>query len=159
MLLKQKLGGIFHFFNRQVLPLSEDKMVYRWLGPLIGLLFTAVGACDSTSRSPVAWTGSVEDSGGVRIVRNPEVGLWNSADRWSVREEIRIGSELDSAYQFGNIVSMDVASNGTIYVLDQAAQHVKVFDSVGSYSRTLGRPGSGPGEFSRNYVSIAGHFA
>ena len=36
-----------------------------------------------------------------------------------------------------------------VYVLDEQAQQVRVFDSAGVYLKTLGRRGEGPGEFGR----------
>ena len=38
-------------------------------------------------------------------------------------------------------------SNGELYVADTAAHDIKVFDDTGSWLRTLGRHGAGPGEF------------
>ena len=68
----------------------------------------------------------------------------------SLVPEVTIG-ELDGPeeYLFGRISSIAVNNDGTVYVLDQQAQHVRVFDSRGVYLETLGRRGQGPGEFSR----------
>ena len=44
--------------------------------------------------------------------------------------------------------------NRRIYVLDAKSKHVNVFDSEGDFVRSIGSPGSGPGEFERP-VSIA----
>ncbi len=42
---------------------------------------------------------------------------------------------------------MALDSRGRIYVADVGQSHVTVFDSAGSFVRTIGRRGSGPGEF------------
>lgn len=95
------------------------------------------------------WAGTVRDSAGVAIVENPATGIWRPGEAWRVVEELRIGvAEGDPEYQFGNIVGVDVDSDGRIYVLDQQAQQVRVFDAQGTLVRTIGRGGSGPGEFS-----------
>ena len=42
---------------------------------------------------------------------------------------------------------------GTVYVFDEQAQHVQVYDAEGVYVETLGGRGEGPGEFSRAEAS------
>jgi Tol biopolymer transport system component len=49
---------------------------------------------------------------------------------------------------------MDVDEDGRIYVLDMQAREVRVFGSDGEYLRTIGRPGSGPGEFSAATILV-----
>src|SRR5690606_17353198 len=115
------------------------------------LLLVAVTACSSgESAGDGTWAGSVVDSAGIAIVRNPDRGVWTAEQRWTVEEQLRIGAEEgDANLQFGQLVSLDLDSEGNIYTLDQMGQRVQVFDASGEYVRTLGRPGSGPGEFSQ----------
>jgi len=88
----------------------------------------------------------VRDSAGVAIVRNPAIGLWTEAQRWTVREDLRIGAgEGRPEYQLGAIGWLDVGSDGRIYVLDTQGQHVKVFSAGGRYERTIGGPGAEAG--------------
>jgi hypothetical protein len=64
-----------------------------------------------------------------------------------VREEVRIGAvEGSSEDQFGQVGGIAVDSNGHIFVLDQFAQNIKVYAADGTYERTVGTQGSGPGE-------------
>ena len=44
-------------------------------------------------------------------------------------------------------VEITCDSEGNLYVLDQKANNIKKFDSSGKYVRTIGRRGSGPGDF------------
>jgi hypothetical protein len=44
-------------------------------------------------------------------------------------------------------VEITCDSEGNLYVLDQKANNIKIFDSSGKYVRTIGRRGRGPGEF------------
>lgn len=44
-------------------------------------------------------------------------------------------------------VDITCDSEGNVYVLDQKANNVKIFNSSGKYLRTIGRRGRGPGEF------------
>src|SRR5690606_18561286 len=115
---------------------------------LSALAATALAACGGAPSS-AEWAGTVRDSAGITIVENPVVGLWRPGEAWSVVEELRIGvAEGDPEYQFGNITGIDADSDGRIYVLDQQAQQVRIFDAQGTLLRTVGRGGSGPGEFS-----------
>ena len=63
-------------------------------------------------------------------------------------EVLRIGEAAgDADYQFGQIAGIGITSDGRILVLDQQAQRVMVYDPDGTYQRSIGGPGSGPGEF------------
>src|SRR5690606_7633198 len=115
---------------------------------LSALAATALAACGGAPSS-AEWAGTVRDSAGITIVENPAVGMWRPGEAWTVVEELRIGvAEGDPEYQFGNITGIDADSDGRIYVLDQQAQEVRIFDAQGTLLRTMGRGGSGPGELS-----------
>jgi len=104
-------------------------------------------ACD---RGGDPWQGSVTDSAGVTLVRNPATPVWASGEAWTVTEELRIGTVAGQPeYQFGQITFLDVAHDGTIYVMDMQAREVRAYDPEGTYLRTIGGPGSGPGELSQ----------
>ncbi len=93
------------------------------------------------------WTGTVTDSAGVAMVANPGEGLWSASSAWRLEEELRIGeTEGRPEYQFGQIGTIAVGSDGSLYVIDAQAQQVKVFAPDGTFQRTIGRPGAGPGE-------------
>jgi len=97
-----------------------------------------------------AWQGTVTDSAGVTLVRNPSTPLWAPEEAWTAAEEVRIGSVAGQVeYQFGQITYLDVADDGTIYVMDMQAREVRAYDPQGTYLRTIGGPGSGPGELSQ----------
>lgn len=58
---------------------------------------------------------------------------------------------------FGDIRSVDAASDGTIYVLDTQAVEIRVFDADGRHLRTLGGRGEGPGEIiATNGIQLLG---
>jgi hypothetical protein len=96
------------------------------------------------------WQGSVTDSAGITLVRNPATPIWTSGEAWTVTEELRVGAVSGQPeYQFGQITYLDVADDGTIYVMDMQAREVRAYDAQGTYLRTIGRPGSGPGELSQ----------
>jgi hypothetical protein len=110
-------------------------------------------ACASNERS--SWGGTMSDSAGVTVVANPAEGVWTPESAWKVEEVLSIGSvEGDEAYQFGTIAGVDVDAEGHVYIADQQAQNVREFDASGHYVRTLGGPGSGPGEMGRGVTGV-----
>lgn len=112
----------------------------------------AVGAC---AGGESAWSGTVTDSAGISIVQNPEAGVWPAGGGPTVTEELSIGTaEGDPNYQFALISGLDVASDGSIFVLDMQGRHVQVYDAAGTYVRTVGGPGSGPGELSQFTIGL-----
>jgi hypothetical protein len=114
------------------------------------VLLTACG-----DRVGSSWTGTVTDSAGVAMVKNPSQGFWSQESAWSLDEDLRIGAS-DGApeNQFGTIVAIDLDSRGNIYVLDQQVPAIRVFDRDGEYLRTIGRGGGGPGELSNGVGAV-----
>jgi hypothetical protein len=111
-----------------------------------GALLVQLLAC-SVGRGDGEWGGTVTDSSGIVIVANPERGMWTEQEAWILEEDLRIGTfGGDLHYQFGQVGAVAVDSRGEIYVSDRQAQEVRVFSATGSFLRTVGTPGSGPGE-------------
>jgi len=52
----------------------------------------------------------------------------------------------------GGVYDLAVAPNGDVYVADYGYKHVLAVSPDGAVRRTIGREGSGPGEFERPYV-------
>lgn len=91
--------------------------------------------------------GSGSDSV-AHIVHNTDEPLWAPEEAWQVVEDLRIGRALSEGPDlFGAIYSFDVDAWGRIFVLDDQAQEVRIFDSGGEFVRTVGSRGEGPGEF------------
>jgi hypothetical protein len=96
------------------------------------------------------WTGTEQDSAGVRIVSNPSFGTWTDETRWTVEKDLSIGVvDEPPEYQFGRIVDVDAGSEERIYVLDAQAAEVRVFGPEGAHLFSFGGAGEGPGELSR----------
>ena len=117
-----------------------------------------LAACAGGGEAP-AWAGTVTDSAGIPVVQNTEVGMWDEGEAWTVVEELSIGAlEAEEAYQFGQISGVDVDPQGNLYIADMQAQEIRVFDATGTYLRTIGAPGAGPGELGQaiNGVFVVG---
>jgi hypothetical protein len=135
--------------------LSREQTMNTWMRfPSFLLVFTLplLQACDGGTS---AWQGTVTDSAGITVVHNPSVPLWSDGDEWTVTEDLRIGTPAgEPEYQFGILGFMDVDEEGTVYAIDAMAQNVRVFDAQGSYLRTIGEPGSGPGEIAQGAAFV-----
>lgn len=71
---------------------------------------------------------------------------------WDVRNEplLRIGEfEGDPDYLLQDISGIRLLPDGRIAIADQGHGAIRVFDATGRIQATMGRPGQGPGEFTR----------
>lgn len=121
------------------------------------LLLLAGCAADAPTPStdPVITT---ED--GVTIVTNAGLdvadgGAWEVEAHPSVSIGVADGPE---DYMIGQLAGMLRLEDGSILIGDAFAQNLRVFDSAGTFVRSVGRPGEGPGEFGRisNVLRTAG---
>lgn len=69
--------------------------------------------------------------------------------RWRLDVEMRIGSPDEGPASFSSVHDIGVTPNGGIFVLDAAAQELRLFDATGSFVRVAARKGAGPGEMGR----------
>ncbi|MGD2069913.1 MAG: 6-bladed beta-propeller [Gemmatimonadota bacterium] len=84
--------------------------------------------------------------GDTTIVRTIGPGAWG--DSVALVEEVRIGVlEGSEEYQFGQIVDLAVDPEGGIYVFDSQVPALRYYAAGGSYVRTVGGEGQGPGEY------------
>ena len=121
----------------------------------VTVLALTVTACSGGNARSIGSTGEVSDSAGVELVANQTGGVWTADKGWSVQEVLSIGgASADSIHQFGKISGIGVDGSGEIYVADVLARNVRVFGPSGAYVRTIGHPGSGPGEFGSNVAGV-----
>ncbi|MDD8020983.1 MAG: 6-bladed beta-propeller [Acidobacteriota bacterium] len=85
---------------------------------------------------------------GIEVIYNPEkpVPPKGSAAKIVLRQEFSIGVGRFDEDRFGELTSMDVDSDGNIYILDGKEKRIKVFDSAGKIINKFGKEGQGPGE-------------
>ena len=110
-------------------------------------LSVALAACNSEAGSDHANQDVVvEIIGDTTVVRTLSGSVWGAEA--TLVPEITIG-RLDGPeeYIFGRIWSIAVDDDRNVYVFDEQAQHVQVYDAEGVYVETLGGRGEGPGEF------------
>lgn len=95
------------------------------------------------------WKGKIELENGVKVVRNPKMPIY-AEDVFNLEEELSIGgAEGREEYIFSYITDVGVDEEESIYILDSKKSHIKVFDRMGEYIKTIGKKGQGPGEMRR----------
>lgn len=121
-------------------------------GALAGLALALISAaCGEPGGEASA---ARRDSAGIEIVQN---GARDRPLSWSASAVASLGGAAEGPASFYEVSPGQVAAgrSGELYVVDQAAARVAVFDSLGAHLRTLGRKGGGPGELEHPWsVSI-----
>ena len=116
----------------------------HWGWPLVWVLAGEIAACRGSksqsdfgvSRQQVADTTVVETSG----------AQWRQS---ALVREWRTGAlESQETETFGRVVAIGVDSAQHAFTVDVQLRTVRQFDQAGSFMRSFGRPGQGPGEYS-----------
>lgn len=70
---------------------------------------------------------------------------------WPFEQVASIHSEMDGELLFSSLKPWTVAadSSGRVYILDEDAKRIRVFDTQGRLARSFGRAGEGPGELAQ----------
>jgi hypothetical protein len=123
---------------------------FGWsLAGFLGVMPLLLGCGQQSGSAGGGWVGQIDTLADGRVlVRNDEGAIWPEGVGWQVVEEVRIGTvDGEGPESFGDIRSFAVDDRGRFWVLDGQASELRVFDRDGGYLRTVGRAGSGPGEF------------
>lgn len=107
-----------------------------------------LAACGAGSEAKPG-TAVTRDSVGVRIVENGGPS-WAAGKGWTVVDNplVDIGGRTDSAaYELDQVRGPVRLSDGRLALANSTNNEIRVFDSAGRHLRSMGRVGSGPGEF------------
>ncbi|MEJ2679381.1 MAG: hypothetical protein P8174_09955 [Gemmatimonadota bacterium] len=89
------------------------------------------------------------------LVVNHGAPLWDETTRWRLKETLRIGvGDGPAEYMFGAVGDMGILSDGRLVVADPMARQLRVYTPDGRWEQTIGRPGSGPGEFGSRGLTV-----
>ena len=94
-------------------------------------------------------SATIRDSAGIAIVEN-ERAAWTEASAWHLSAEptLTIGvMEGDAAYELYQVVGALALSDGRIVIGTAGSSELRYFDADGRHLLSVGREGSGPGEF------------
>jgi hypothetical protein len=114
-------------------------------GTIIALTLTLGLACADRPRE-ATWQGKMVTADGITIVSNPKAPLYGPGVL-DLEEDLSIGEAVGAnEYVFARAWYIAVNDDGEIFVMDQGDACVKVFSKNGTYLRSIGRKGQGPGE-------------
>ncbi|MEZ4457195.1 MAG: 6-bladed beta-propeller [Gemmatimonadales bacterium] len=124
-------------------------------GLFLAALPAVLAACTrgDAAPPPVAQVDTLP-SGVIRVTSGQPTGWADSSRAWQLVEVARVDPADGSAGELVEPGSIGVDGAGRIYVVDQKPAVIKVFDSTGTFLRTIGREGSGPGEFRVGYLAV-----
>jgi hypothetical protein len=101
-----------------------------------------------------SWRAEWDTIGDTVVVRTVSGSVWGGPA--TLEEDLTIGVlEGPEELMFGAISQMAVDAEGGIYVFDRQVPALRYFDASGRYVRTLGREGSGPGEYHNDCLGLA----
>lgn len=114
----------------------------------------ALAGCGRASARVVAVVDTLP-SGAVRVTSDRPTGWSDPAGGWVVTEARRYGTG-GGAGELIEPGSIAVDGGGRVYVVDRKPTVIKVYDSSGTFLHTVGREGSGPGEFKVAFMAVRG---
>lgn len=115
--------------------------------PTLMLAVLVASACspDGTSQAS-EWRAERDTVGDTVIVRTVAGSVWGSPRR--LVPELVIGQvEGAEEYLLGDVQALAVDDAGHIYAFDSQVPALRVYDADGTFLRTIGRQGEGPGEY------------
>ncbi|MEP7324486.1 MAG: hypothetical protein ABI836_00935 [Gemmatimonadota bacterium] len=111
------------------------------------LLLLSLCACSRTETKASEWRAERDTLGDTVVVRTVNGSMWGAPVQLVQRMSIGV-ADGDENQMLGDIRSLAVASDGSVYLMDGRTA-LKKFSPDGSYLNTFGRVGSGPGEYRR----------
>jgi len=105
-----------------------------------------VAACTASADRSATLTIATDSSDRYPVLRS--IG---NAPVWRAEPVATITAPDSLTGEFGEVRSVLLAGDGTLYVVDSRYRAVSMFDSTGAYRGRLGRDGSGPGEYAIPY--------
>jgi hypothetical protein len=94
--------------------------------------------------------------GGIVQVRNTGPTAWRDTSGWRWTPTSVIKPTDGSPGELGDIASLAIGDDGSVYALQRAPAVIKAFGPDGALVRTIGKEGDGPGELRRGVLSIRG---
>ena len=119
------------------------------LTALLALGATAISGCGGGGGGAKAGAATTRDSAGVKIVENAGPA-WGSGQGWKVVDSplVDVGSKGGEAvYELDQVRGPVRLSDGRLAIANATTSEVRLYDAAGKHVRSVGRSGSGPGEF------------
>lgn len=112
------------------------------------MLLVSVGLTGCLNADGPARLAEVRDSAGVRIVDN-HGGAWPEDAVWEVGTALLDvgGHDVAPEYQLYEVRGGTRLPDGSVVIADNGSHQLRFYDSSGTYLKSAGREGQGPGEF------------
>ncbi|MBC7894685.1 MAG: hypothetical protein H7066_04690 [Cytophagaceae bacterium] len=124
---------------------------------VLAACLACLGACERTSSAARPTLVRIDTlAGGVLSIRSHGPEWRDSTEGWTLVEEVRYGGAEGTPGELLNPQSFTADAAGRLYVVDSKPSIIKVFNPNGSFQRTMGREGSGPGEFRVGFIATRG---
>ena len=116
----------------------------------------ALMACEASPTPETEARVRVDTVDGVPHVISGDPGAWGEGESWTLPDSGVVIGVMDGAAEevLGEVAGVAVDEEGRIWVADDQAKEIRVFDPDGVFLRVVGREGEGPGEF-RNLSGLA----
>lgn len=117
-------------------------------------LLVGCGDGEAEDATATEWTAERDTVGDTIVVRTLAGSIWGAPA--TLQPEMQIG-EFDGPeeYLLGNVNGFDVDDEGNIYLFDRQVPEFRKYDAEGTYVSTIGREGSGPGEYQQSDGGVA----
>lgn len=129
---------------------------YRWSQTLVPptLLVLAAAGCSNAEGRMLAQPVIDSLPGGIPRVMSPAPTQWTGETGWQLELVHEIAGEEGTESELINPQSLAVDDWGRVYVVDQKPMTIKVYGPDGSFIRTIGQEGEGPGEFRVGFIAV-----
>jgi len=120
------------------------------------LLFAGLTACARGEAATSLGRVVIDTVGGKpRTMTEVPVG-WVDTNGWKLVEVARIVGGTDRPGDLIEPQSVALAADGSIYVSDKSPAVIKQYSPTGTFVRSIGREGQGPGEFIVGFIAVSG---
>jgi hypothetical protein len=120
------------------------------------LLLAGLAACTRGEATTALGRVVVDTVGGKPRTMTEVATGWVDTNGWKLVEVARIVGGTDRPGDLISPQSVALADDGSIYVSDKSPALIKQYTPTGTFVRSIGREGQGPGEFEVGYIAIHG---
>lgn len=117
---------------------------------LLGLVIASQSALAAQLATPV----TTRTASGIPRIMSPGPTAWRDTLGWKLVLDHTVQPPDGSVGELGKPGEIALLSDGRVVVLDESPTEIRVYDATGKYARTIGRVGSGPGEYRSPTISV-----
>ncbi|MES2304846.1 MAG: hypothetical protein V4558_05035 [Gemmatimonadota bacterium] len=117
-----------------------------------------LAACGTAGEAEVALNVPKVDTlpGGIVHLVNTGPTAWRDTSGWRWVAGATINPDEGSPGELGDISTLTIGDDGTVFALQRKPTTIKVFGPDGAFLRDIGKEGDGPGELRDGYMGMRG---